>query len=107
MGVHYSNGSGYLHDRGLDKSVVDDIQYYLRETDPSKYAAKKWWGGLSTKQEIARLGNYQIEFQDGRRGTCSVVNNNTPLEKDVSRRYHYLFYGRGRLGGGRRSSRRT
>lgn len=106
MGVHYSNGSGYLHDRGLDKSVSVDIQYYLRETDPTKYTARKWWGGISAKQEIARLGNFQIEFQDGRRGTCAVVNNNTTVEKDVSHRYHYLFYGRGKLGG-RRSSRRT
>ncbi len=105
MGVHYSNGSSLLYDHESEKSVVD-IQYYLRETDPTKYTSRKWWGGLSTKQEIAHLGNCQIEFQDGRRGTCVVVNNNSPVEKYVAHRYHYLFYSRGRLGG-RRSSRRT
>ena len=106
MGVHYSNGSGLLHDHESEKSVVD-IQYYLRETDPTKYTSRKWWGGLSTKQGIKRLGNYQIEFQDGRRGTCVIVISDTPVERNVARRYHYLFYGRGRLGGGRRSSRRA
>ena len=48
MGIHYSNGSGSLDDKELEKSVID-IPYYLRETDGTKYTSKKWWGGFSTK----------------------------------------------------------
>ena len=105
MSLHYSNGSGFLYDKEPEKPAAD-IQYYLRETDGTKYTSKKWWGGFSTKRGIERLGNYQIQFDGGRKGTCVIVNSDTPVEKNVSHRYHYLFYGRGRLGG-RRSSRRT
>ena len=98
MAIHYSNGSGYLHGEGVEKPVAD-IQYYLRETDPTKYTRRKWWGGFSTKREIERLGNYQIEFEDGRKGQCVIVNSDTPVEGGGSRRYHYRFYSRGRLAG--------
>ena len=101
MAIHYSNGSGYLHDGddGESEKPVADIQYYLRETDPTKYTRRRWWGGFSTKRELARQGNYQIEFDDGRKGQCVIFNSDTPVEGDGSRRHHCLFYGRGRLGG--------
>jgi hypothetical protein len=98
MAVHYSNGSGYLYDADVEKPVTD-IHYYLRETDPTKYTRRRWWGGFSAKRKIERLGNYQIEFEDGRKAYCVIFNSDTPVEGNPSRRYHYLFYGRGRLGG--------
>ena len=98
MALHYSNGSGYLHDGELEKPVTD-IQYYLREIDPTKYTRRKWWGGFSTKREIEHIGNYQIEFEDGRKAHCVIFSSDMPVEGNPSRRYHYRFYSRGRLGG--------
>ena len=97
MSVHYSNGTGYLHNKEQEGPVAE-VQYQLIETDPTKYAPKKWWGGFYTNQEIKQLGNYKIEFADGRVSECAVVNSSEPVEKDTRHRYYYRFYSRGRLG---------
>ena len=97
MALHYSNGTGRLHDKELGKPIVD-IQYQLIETDPTKYTPKKWWGEFSTKREIKPLGNYLIEFEDGRKGECIVGNSTTPVKKSASRRHYCSFHSRGPLG---------
>jgi hypothetical protein len=105
MGLHYNGGSGFLHDKELEKPIAD-IQYQLIETDATKYAAKKWWGGFSTKREVKKLGNYMIEFDDGRQGDCVIFSGDElPKGTRPSRRYQYRFYGRGRLRGDRLGGR--
>ena len=98
MGLHYSSGSGNLHHKEVGGLTVD-IQYQLIETDATKYASQKWWGTFFAKREVKQLGNYLIEFADGRRGECVVFGSDTPMKGRASRRHYYRFYSRGRLGG--------
>ncbi len=96
MTVHYSGGVGVLYNKGADENLAT-VAYQLIETDPTKYTRKKWWGDFSTKKEIKQLGNYVIEFEDGRKGEC-IVSNNTQTGKRTASRYHYTFFGRSSLG---------
>ena len=96
MGIYYSNGFGKLYDKEAGEAIAD-VKYQLIETDPTKYTAKKWWGQFSTNIEIKRLGNYAIEFDDGRKSDC-VIFTNTEMEEGLASNYYYRFYGRGRLG---------
>ena len=45
MAIRYSNGSGRLHDKELERPIAE-IQYQLLETNPTRYTTKKWWGGV-------------------------------------------------------------
>ncbi len=96
MAVHYSGGVGVLYNKGSDENL-GTVAYQLIETDPTKYTKKKWWGDFSAKRAVKQLGNYVIEFEDGRKGEC-IISNNTQMVKKVTSRYYYTFFGRGPLG---------
>ena len=104
MALHYSNGTGTLHDKEIEKPIAE-VQYQLIETDATKYASKKWWGEFFTKREVKNPANYLIEFDDGRKAECVVFGSTTPMKESSSRLHYYRFYSRGRLGGGRFSRR--
>ena len=100
MALSYSNGTGSLIDKELDVPIAD-IQYQLTETTPTKYTPQKWWGEFSSRRELKKLGNYVLELEDGRKGTCVVGSSNMPgttLKRGPARRYYYSFHGRGALG---------
>jgi hypothetical protein len=95
MAVRYSNGSGVIIDKEMNKPITD-IRYQMMETDKTKYTNGKWWGEFSTKKEIKRPGNYILEFEDSRKGEC-IVSVNSEAARSTSR-FHYSFFGRGALG---------
>jgi hypothetical protein len=95
MAIRYSNGSGAIIDKELEKPI-SDMRYQMMETSKTKYTTGKWWGEFSTKKEIKRQGNYILEFEDGRKGEC-VVSSTSEAAGSTSR-YHYSFFGRGPLG---------
>lgn len=101
MAIRYSNGSGRLHDKELERPIAE-IQYQLLETNPTRYTTKKWWGEFSTKRELKKRNNCMIEFEDGRKGDCIITSSSTATKSRVTFRYHYSFYGRGPID--RRSS---
>jgi hypothetical protein len=95
MAVRYSNGSGAIMDKDLEKPIAN-IRYQLMETSKTKYTTGKWWGEFSIKKEIKRSGNYILEFEGGRKGEC-LVSSKSEASGSASR-YHYSFFGRGPLG---------
>ena len=101
MGIHFNNGQGRLYDKDSQEPLAR-IDYQLIETDATKYTRKKWWGEFSTGEEIKRLGNYTIEFDDSRRGECVVMANTPDRPREQKERQntqrHYHFNGRGVLG---------
>jgi hypothetical protein len=98
MGIHFSNGLGFLYVKEVDQSIAK-VSYQLTETDPTKYTKKKWWGELYANKEIKsvnEVGAHRIEFEDGRKGEC-VVWANTEAKQGRSSNYYYHFNGRSKL----------
>ncbi len=97
MALHYRSGQGKLYDKDAAK-IIAQIKYKLVETEPTKYTNKKWWGEFSINHKIKKLGDYILEFEDGRAGGCYITTNTEKGEVRLASLYHYRFFGRGKLG---------
>jgi hypothetical protein len=96
MSIRFNNGSGQVFPKETPETPLARITYKLTETDATKYTKKRWWGDFSCGEEIKRLGNFFIEFEDGRRGECAVIAN-TEDATDKAQIWYYHFNGRGAL----------
>lgn len=95
MAVKYTSGTVNLRDKDA-QTDLGEIRYQMMETGRTKYTTGKWWGDFSTKKEVRRLGNYLLEFEDGRKGEAIIsINYDAPSK---TARYQYTFFGRGALG---------
>ena len=65
-------GKGKLYDSR--KNFVDDITYEIH-LKSNKTAKPLWWGEIIPQKDIMPVGNYIIELEDGRRGTCTTRMN--------------------------------
>ena len=95
MGIRYSNCTGNLIDKELNKPL-SVIQYNLLETSPTKYTSGKWWGEISVKKQLKKTGNFIIEIEEGRKGECVISSDQQ--DKRSTSGYYYNFFGRGKLG---------
>jgi len=98
LAIIFKNGTGNLYDKGSE-TPLGVMSYQLMETKATKYTSGKWWGELSIKKALERTGRYVVEFDDVRKGECSV--NAGIKEKNTASRFYYGFFGRGKLGKGR------
>ncbi len=96
MGIRFANGQGNLYDKETPDFPAARLGYQLTETDATKYTKKRWWGDFSTGDELKHLGNFYIEFEDGRRGECVVIAN-TEASSRKAKTWYYHFNGRGAL----------
>jgi hypothetical protein len=100
MTIHYSNVIGLLYNKET-KQTVAQINYRLIETDPTKYAKKKWWGEFSTNKGLKEQSDstiFRIEFEDGRDGDCIVwMSTETRDDSNSMYNHNYHFNGRGKL----------
>ena len=77
-----------------DEQGVVGINYHLHDK-----AMASWWGEF-TLMEYRRLndgGGYVIEFENGRKGICSIQKRVNMAVSSVPPLYHYYFRGSGLL----------
>ncbi len=65
-------GKGKLYDSS--ENFLDDVTYeiHLKSNQPAR---PLWWGEIVPHKDIMPVGNYIIELEDGRRGTCIIRMN--------------------------------
>jgi hypothetical protein len=78
-----------------DKGFIAAITYQLWEKPPTETARGEWWGNF-TLDHIIGSGEYIIELEDGRRGTCSI-RANIQRVRGIGNIYRYNFEGSGLL----------
>jgi hypothetical protein len=96
MGIRFATGQGYIYAKETPDLLAGRVSYQLTEIDGSKYTKPRWWGDFSTREELAHLGNFFIQFEDGRRGECVVIGD-TEASSDKTRVWYYHFNGRGKF----------
>jgi len=94
VSIKYTNGSGHIYLKDVDKPLAD-VQYSLMETNSSQYTSAKWWGEITSSKEL-KPSEYIFEAEDGRRGSV-VISLITPPGRKLQK-YRYLVNGRGTLG---------
>ena len=95
MAIRYSSGKGKLFLKDTEKALAS-IQYQLQETNPTQYTSTKWWGDFTSIIDFRAVGEFIIELEDGRRGSCDVLRT-TPANRRLVK-YQYSFNGHGPLG---------
>ena len=83
---------GKLYCPGEEKAV--GISYQLNDS-----SAASWWGDF-VLIEYRRLNDgrgYRIEFEDGRKGMCSIRKKVNKVISGTPPLYHYYFRGSGLL----------
>jgi len=95
MAIRYSSGQGKLFLKDTEKPLAV-ISYQLQETNPTQYTSMKWWGDFISVTELRLVGEFVIELDDGRRGSCDVLRTTPPNRRLV--KYQYSFNGHGPLG---------
>ena len=84
---------GKLYRLGDEQSVVG-INYQLQYI-----SSVNWWGDF-VPTEYRRLNDgvgYIVEFEDGRKGMCSIRKKVNKAVTGAPPLYHYYFRGSGRL----------
>ena len=88
-------GTGKLCD-AEGKEVIAIVDYQVWEKPQTEYALGEWGGEFTMDRVIWPSGEYVIELEDGRKGTCLI-----DLEQSVHRGcpiiYRYGLEGRGVL----------
>jgi len=84
---------GKLYRVGGEQSVIG-INYQLRGDSPAS-----WWGDfvLTEYRRLDDSGRYIIEFEDGRKGMCSIRKEVGRAATGTPTRYRYSFKGSGLL----------
>jgi hypothetical protein len=78
-----------------DKELVSDVVYHVSESLETEHTERKWWGGFTFHRLIAP-GEYIIELEDGRKGTC-FLRVNMQAGRGLITIYRYSFQGSGSL----------
>ena len=94
MDTDILRGTGSLRAAG-DKKLVTNITYQLWEKPPTEHAPGEWWGNF-TLDHIINSGEYIIELEDGRKGTCSI-RANIQRVRGLGNIYRYNCQGSGLL----------
>ncbi len=64
------NGTGKLYDDG--KQVIGIVSYQIWEKPQIGYTLGEWGGEFTIDRIIWPSGEYIIELEDGRKGTCLI-----------------------------------
>ena len=83
---------GKLYCPGDEKAV--GINYQLHDS-----SSASWWGDfvLTEYKRLSDGGGYVIEFDDGRKGMCSIRKKVNKAVSGTPPLYHYFFRGSGML----------
>jgi hypothetical protein len=65
-------GKGRLYDSR--ENFVDDVTYEIH-LKSNNSARPVWWGEIVPRKDIMPVGNYILELEDSRRGTCITKMN--------------------------------
>ena len=74
MDTDVLRGEGSLCSSDDAKEFISAITYQLWEKPQAENAPGEWWGNLALDRLIDS-GEYIIELEDGRKGTCSIRAN--------------------------------
>jgi hypothetical protein len=94
MSTDILRGAGSLR-ASDDKGFVAAITYQLWEKPRTEATPGEWWGNF-TLDHIIDSGEYIIELEDGRKGTCSIRANISRV-RGLGNIYRYNFQGSGLL----------
>ena len=94
MSTDILRGAGSLRAAG-DEKFVANITYLLWENPETESNNIGWWGNF-TLDHIIGSGEYIIELEDGRKGTCSI-RANIQRVRGLGNIYRYNCQGSGLL----------
>ena len=94
MSTNILRGAGRLR-TSKDEEVVATVTYQLWETPPTEDTPGEWWGTF-TLDHMINKGEYIIELEDGRKGTCSI-RANIQRVRGLGNIYRYNCQGSGLL----------
>ena len=95
MPIQYSDGTGKLYFKGIEKPAAD-VRYHLLTIPSNRFNASKWWGTLSSNKEIRNAQDVILEFENRARGEIFLFASG---RLQANGRYPYTFNGHGRLKG--------
>jgi hypothetical protein len=94
MSTDVLRGTGSI--RSSDgKEFVATIIYQLWEKPETESNNKEWWGSF-THDRLIKSGEYIIELEDGRKGTCHV-RGRLQWTRGMATVYPHSFQGGGSL----------
>ena len=91
MNLPIIGGKGKLYDAS-NRELVTEINYQMREKPSGEGAPGEWWGGFIL-EEVIEQGDYLIELEDGRKGTCTVSLMMNWMQCALPDVYNYAFKG--------------
>ena len=94
MDTDILRGTGNLR-ASNDENFVAAITYQLWERPPTENTLGEWWGNFAL-DHIIDSGEYIIELEDGRKGTCSI-RANIQRVRGLGNIYRYNCQGSGLL----------
>ena len=94
MSTDIFRGAGSLRTSN-DEGFIAAITYQLWEQPPAEDTPGEWWGNF-TLDHIIDSGEYIIELEDRRKGTCSI-RANIQRVRGLGNIYRYNFQGSGLL----------
>lgn len=97
MTTYVSNGCGTLYDVSGGETVAT-IAYRIYRNPATEEKGEEWWGGFALNYPIAEQGEYTLEFDDGRKGVCSVTLRTVTKLSETLIFYHYDIKGITALG---------
>ena len=65
-------GKGKIYDSS--ENLIDEVTYEIH-IKSNKPAGAEWWGEITPQKDIMPVGNYILEMEDGRRGSCVTQMN--------------------------------
>jgi len=90
MSTNILRGTGSLRAPD-DNEFVSAITYQLWEKPPAESTPGDWWGSF-TLNRLIDSGEYTIELEDGRKGTC-YIRANIQRTPGLGTIYRYSFQG--------------
>lgn len=61
-------GKGKIYDSR--QNYLDEVTYEIHQKSLAESDGREWWGEIILDKCMMPAGNYIIELNDGRRGTC-------------------------------------
>lgn len=96
--MEVKSGKGFLYDTE-SRNMVAEITYNLKYSSGEGSGGESWHGDLTVVRELGPHGEFVIQTEDGRRGSC-YLNRGLKTMGGMPAVYHYNFRGQGSLSAG-------
>ncbi len=91
--VFKGKGKLYAADR---EQLIASVNYEVWKEPQTEDSPEQWGGDFTTEHIIWPSGEYILELEDGRRGTC-LINVEESLHEEYPTLFHYGLKGKDAL----------